>query len=133
MIQFSLSDRSGMAPYRQIMQQVRQAILTGRLGSGDQLPAVREVVTTIAINPNTVFKAYRELEHEGLVELRQGQGTFVRQGPQTLAPSELAALRRSLLRWMKEAQRAGLQSDTILALCAATLQDAERLLSEETA
>ena len=133
MIQFSLSDRSGLAPYRQIIQQVRQAILTGRLKVGDQLPAVREVVTTIAINPNTVFKAYRELEHEGLVELRQGQGTFVRQGAQTMAPSELARLRRSLLRWMRVGLSAGLEHDTILALCAATLQEAQQLVSEETA
>jgi GntR family transcriptional regulator len=119
-----------MAPYRQIIQQVRQAVLTGRLRAGDQLPTVREVVTTI--NPNTVFKAYRELEHEGLVELRQGQGTFVRGGSRTVDSSELAALRRSLLRWMKAALRAGLEPDTLFALYTTALQDAQQL-SEETA
>lgn len=121
-----------MAPYRQIIQQVRQAVLTGRLRAGDQLPTVREVVTTIAINPNTVFKAYRELEHEGLVELHQGHGTFVRGGSRTVDSSELAALRRSLLRWMKGALRAGLEPDTLIALYTTALQDAQQL-SEETA
>jgi DNA-binding transcriptional regulator YhcF (GntR family) len=121
-----------MAPYRQIIQQVRQAVLTGRLRAGDQLPTVREVVTTIAINPNTVFKAYRELEHEGLVELRQGQGTFVRGGSRTVDSSELAALRRGLLRWMKGALRAGLDPDTLVALYTTALQEAQQM-SEETA
>ena len=67
MIEFRLETRSGIAPYLQIVQQVKHALRLGMLRSGDQLPTVKEVVGSVAINPNTVLKAYRELEHEGLV------------------------------------------------------------------
>ena len=78
MITFRLSATSGVAAYQQIAKQVRQALQLGLLQPGDQLPTVKEVVSTVAINPNTVLKAYRELEREGLVEARRGLGTFVR-------------------------------------------------------
>ena len=65
MIEFHLDSRSGVSPYLQIVQQVRQALRLGLLREGDQLPTVKEVVGQLAINPNTVLKAYRELEHEG--------------------------------------------------------------------
>jgi|ERR1700674_217623 len=123
MIQFSLNDRSGVPPYIQIIQQVKQAILLGRLDVDDRLPAVREVVLQIAINPNTVFKAYRQLEQEGLVELRHGQGTFVRRTPRPIPARAFAALRRSLMRWLASAEEAGLDSDMVQALFATTLQD----------
>ena len=77
MISFRVDSRSGVPPYLQIVQQVRQALRMGLLGAGDQLPTVREVVAEVAVNPNTVLKAYRDLEREGLVEARVGQGTFV--------------------------------------------------------
>ena len=77
MIEFYLDAKSGIAPYLQLVHQVRRALKLGALREGDQLPTVREVVTRIAINPNTVSKAYRELEHEGLVAARAGVGTFV--------------------------------------------------------
>ena len=77
MIDFHLDTRSGVSPYMQIVQQVRQALRLGLLGEGDQLPTVKEVVGRLAINPNTVLKAYRELEHAGLVAARPGVGTFV--------------------------------------------------------
>jgi len=130
MIDFFIDGRSGVPPYLQIVHQVRQAILLGRLRVGDQLPPVREVVTKIAINPNTVFKAYRDLEHLGVVEMRQGHGTFVRRAPKQVSSAELAAMRRSLLRWMKSAREAGLDPDSIRALFTETFQEAQRARAE---
>src|SRR4029453_5537117 len=88
MIDFRIDGKSGVAPYQQIVQQVRQALRLGLLREGDQLPTVKEVVAQVAINPNTVLKAYRELEHEGLAAGRPGRGTFV---TRSLAGSSVAA------------------------------------------
>jgi|SRR5215469_2598950 len=125
MIEFHLDTHSGVATYLQIVQQVKQALRLGLLEVGDQLPTVREVVAQITVNPNTVFKAYRDLEREGLVESRPGQGTFVRR---TLAGPSLAshvALRRSLARWIHSAYEAGLDGESVLALFMSTFQDAQ--------
>ena len=108
MITFHLSTHSNLPPYVQIVEQVRQALLSGVLRPGDRLPTVKEVVGSLAINPNTVLKAYRDLEREGLVEGRQGVGTFVRRRPDGPPPHEQALLKRSLQTWVAKAQRAGL-------------------------
>jgi DNA-binding transcriptional regulator YhcF (GntR family) len=124
MIEFRVDTTSGVAPYRQIVEQVRQGLRLGLLQVGDQLPTVREVVAMVAINPNTVSKAYRELELEGLVEGRAGVGTFV---TRTLAGPSLAAhgeLRAMLLDWLVSARRAGLDDASIDALVENTLHDA---------
>ncbi len=116
MIEFRIDLKSGVSPYRQIVNQVRQALRLGVLREGDQLPTVKEVVAAVAINPNTVLKAYRELEHEGLAEGRPGVGTFI---TRSLAGSSLAAhrsLRKDLDRWLTKARRAGLDDDSIAAL-----------------
>ena len=121
MIEFHLDPRSGVATYLQIVQQVRDALRLGVLDVGDQLPTVREVVADLAINPNTVAKAYRELERDGLVVARQGRGTFV---ACTLASASLdqhAALRARLEEWLDEATRAGLDEESIRALISTTL------------
>lgn len=118
MFQFRLDGSSGVPPYLQIVQQVRQALLLGYLCSGDQLPTVKEVVASLAINPNTVVKAYRQLEHEGLVTARPGQGTFVTSTVEPVAPGSYARLRRSLERWIRDAHAAGLDDDTVTALFA---------------
>ena len=88
MIEFHLDTRSGVAPYLQLIQQVRSALRLGLLQEGDRLPTVKEVSGALAINPNTVLKAYRELEHEGLASARPGVGTFV---TGTLSGAPLAA------------------------------------------
>jgi len=122
-IQFHLDPQSGVATYLQIVRQVQDALRLGTLDVGDQLPTVREVVADLAVNPNTVAKAYRELEHEGLVTARQGRGTFI---ASTLAPASLqhhAELRREFERWLASAQRAGLDEDSIRALLATTLRE----------
>jgi GntR family transcriptional regulator len=121
-IQFSLDARSGVSPYLQVVQQVRQAMRLGLLREGDQLPTVKDVVASLAINPNTVLKAYRELERDGLVVARQGVGTFVLR---TLTDASLAAhepLRRDLVRWLTRARRAGLDDESIEALFANTFR-----------
>jgi len=124
MIEFHLDQRSGLSPYLQLVRQVRQALRLGLLREGDQLPTVKEVVGRLAINPNTVLKAYRELEHDGLVAARPGVGTFV---TATLAGESLAAqgpLQQDLRRWLAKARRAGLDDESIEALFAATFRAA---------
>jgi GntR family transcriptional regulator len=116
MIEFHLSARSGIAPYMQLIQQVRRAMRLGLLAEGDQLPTVKDVVASIAINPNTVAKAYRELEYEGLVSARPGVGTFVTRslGSQALAAD--GPLRKGLRAWLDQAHQAGLDEESIEAL-----------------
>ena len=126
MIEFHLDARSGVAPYRQLIHQVRQALRLGLLREGDQLPKVKDVVAGLAINPNTVLKAYRELEYEGLVAARPGIGTFV---TGTLDGGPLAAhrpLRRDLQRWLAAARRAGLDDESIEALFASAFRAASQ-------
>jgi GntR family transcriptional regulator len=123
-IEFHLDSRSGVSPYLQIVQQVRQAMRLGLLHDGDQLPTVKEVVAQLAINPNTVLKAYRELEHEGLVSARPGVGTFI---TGSLAGKSLAAhgpLRRALQTWIAKARRAGLDDESIEALFQSSFRSA---------
>ncbi|WP_327092116.1 GntR family transcriptional regulator [Nonomuraea sp. NBC_01738] len=122
MIEFHLDGRSGVSPYLQLVQQVRQAMRLGLLRQGDRLPTVKDVVARLAINPNTVLKAYRELEHEGLVAARQGVGTFV---TKTLTDASLAAhgpLRQELRRWLTKARMAGLDDESIEALFNSTFR-----------
>ena len=124
MIEFHLDTKSGISPYMQLVRQVRQALRLGLLDRGDQLPTVKEVVGSIAINPNTVLKAYRELEHEGLVSARPGVGTFV---TRTLSGDSLAShrpLRRDLQRWLVKARGAGLDDESIEALFEDTFRSA---------
>jgi GntR family transcriptional regulator len=123
-IAFRIDARSGIAPYKQLVQQVRNALRLGMLRPGDQLPTVKEVVGAIAINPNTVLKAYRELEREGLVEGRPGVGTFVLKGLEGPAPHARAALQRSLMRWLRSAFEAGLDYESVEALFEASFREA---------
>ena len=122
MIEFHLDTRSGVPTYLQLVQQVTQAVRLGILLPGDQLPTVKEVVGSLAINPNTVLKAYRELDHEGLVEGRRGQGTFVSSDLPSLPPDEVKGLRSALQRWIERARAAGLDDDNMAALFADTVR-----------
>src|SRR4051794_19826185 len=125
-IEFHLDGRSGVSPYLQIVRQVRHALRLGLLHEGDQLPTVKDVVAQLAINPNTVLKAYRELERDGLVAARPGVGTFV---TRTLADDSLAAhepLRQDLQRWLTKARLAGLEEESIEALFASTFRATQR-------
>ena len=122
-IEFRLDAASGVPTYLQLVQQVEHALRLGYLKPGDQLPKVRDVVASLAINPNTVLKAYRELETKGLAAGRPGQGTFIEATLSQVALPELATLRRSLLVWLASADVAGLDEDGIVALFSSALRD----------
>ncbi|MER8073321.1 GntR family transcriptional regulator [Streptomyces sp. NPDC094034] len=123
-IEFHLNSQSGLSPYQQVVQQARHALRLGLLKEGDRLPTVKDVAGRLAINPNTVLKAYRELEHDGLVAARPGVGTFV---TRTLADATLPAhgpLRQELRRWLTKARLAGLDEESIEALFMTTFRNA---------
>jgi DNA-binding transcriptional regulator YhcF (GntR family) len=120
---FRVDAGSGVPIYRQLVGQVRREVMLGRLRPGAQLPTLREVVDALAINPNTVAKAYAEMEHEGLVVRRQGMGTFVSAAPPTVALVAPPALRNSLLRWVRRAREAGLSGEQIQLLVSTALDE----------
>jgi GntR family transcriptional regulator len=126
MIEFRLDPRSGVPTYLQLVHQVEHALRLGILRPGDQLPTAKEVVGSLAINPNTVLKAYRELDRAGLVATQQGRGTFVSPGG---VPAEADAVERlgvELAAWLERARAAGLDDASIRAVVAATLRAAEQ-------
>jgi GntR family transcriptional regulator len=117
LIQFHLDQKSGIPFYVQLVQQVRQALLFGMLKAGDRLPTVKEVVAQVAINPNTVLRAYRDLEHDGIVVSRPGLGTFVSATPPTsMARDQYRSVRADLERSIRRARALGLDEDTLASL-----------------
>ncbi len=122
MIEFVLDGRSKVNTYMQLVQQVKQALRVGLLTPGDQLPKVRDVAQSLAINPNTVLKAYRELEIEGLAEGRPGVGTFVRRSLAGDSLASQAALRDDLVAWLRRAHAAGLSEEDVTALVETTIR-----------
>ena len=122
-IEFRLDAASGVPTYLQLVQQVEHALRLGYLKPGDQLPKVRDVVASLAINPNTVLKAYRDLKAKGLAAGRPGQGTFVQAGLSQVTLPELAGLRKSLLGWLAAADEAGLDENGMVALFTSALRD----------
>jgi GntR family transcriptional regulator len=122
-IQFRLDPASGVPTYRQLVQQVEQALRLGYLATGDQLPRVKDVVGSLAINPNTVLKAYRELETKGIATGRPGLGTFVQAAPAAVPLAELTTLRKSLTAWLRTASAAGLDEGGMSALFTAAMRD----------
>jgi GntR family transcriptional regulator len=122
-MEFRLDLGSGVPPYLQLVQQVEHALRLGYIVPGDQLPKVRDVVAKLAINPNTVSKAYRELETKGLAVGRPGQGTFIKATLNQVPLPELAELRRSLVSWVAAADAAGFDDEGMAALVASVLRD----------
>jgi GntR family transcriptional regulator len=122
-IEFRLDPSSGVPTYLQLVQQVEHALRLGYLKPGDQLPKVRDVVASLTINPNTVLKAYKELETKGLAAGRPGQGTFVQATLGQVTLPELGGLRRSMLGWLASAETAGLDEDGMVALFTSVLRD----------
>ncbi|WP_203940049.1 GntR family transcriptional regulator [Spirilliplanes yamanashiensis] len=123
MISFRIDRRSGTAVYAQLVLQVRQAVRTGRLGAGDRLPTAREVAERHGVNPNTVLRAYRDLEAAGLVEPRQGSGTYVRAALPS-PPADVPGLRKDLAAWVGRARAAGLDDPDMHALLAEAAAEA---------
>jgi GntR family transcriptional regulator len=129
MFRFRLDGSSGVPPYLQLVHQVRQSLLLGYLQEGDRLPTVKDVASDVAINPNTVVKAYRQLEHEGLAGGRPGQGTFITASSPAVAPDAQEAqeaLRVSLQEWLHSAEEAGLDDEAVTALIAVARQDMKK-------
>jgi len=124
-VQFRLDRKSGVPAYRQVVDQVRRAVRLGILRPGDQLPTVRDVVKQIAINPNTVHRAYRDLEAQGLTEGRPGSGTFIRRSLSRV-PDEQPQLQQQLEKWMRAARAAGLGDEAIAALVAAATETSKK-------
>ncbi len=126
MFRFQLDGSSGIPPYLQLVHQVRQSLLLGYLRPGDRLPTVKEVAGDLAINPNTVVKAYRQLEHEGLAGGRPGQGTFITATLASPPPDTYAELRALLEHWFRAAEAAGLGEETVTALIAVVRDDVRK-------
>ena len=126
MFRFRLDGSSGVPPYLQVVHQVRQSLLLGYLREGDQLPTVKDVAADLVINPNTVVKAYRQLEHEGLVGGRPGQGTFVTASAPPVPAEAKEDLRASLEKWLRDAEEAGFSDEAITALIAAVRHDRKK-------
>ncbi|MGI5144161.1 MULTISPECIES: GntR family transcriptional regulator [unclassified Streptomyces] len=125
-VEFRLDPDSGVPPYMQLVRQVEDALRLGYLVRGDRLPKVKEVVAALAINPNTVLKAYRELEHKGLAAGRPGQGTFIQASVDVVPLRDVHALRQGITRWLEEAAAAGLDDEAISALFTSALYDLRR-------
>ncbi|WP_447004290.1 GntR family transcriptional regulator [Saccharothrix isguenensis] len=124
-MEFRIDRSSGLPAYLQLVRQVREALRLGRLRQGDRLPTVRDVVARSGVNANTVLKAYRELELSGLVEARQGSGTFIKAGLGSTEPAVMAALRTRLAEWVRDAREAGLDIEDIDALVRSVLTEGE--------
>ncbi len=123
MFRFRLDGSSGVPPYLQMVHQVRQSLLLGYLQEGDRLPTVKDAAADLVINPNTVVKAYRQLEHEGLAGGRPGQGTFITATASPVATEAQEGLRTSLEEWLRAAEAAGMNDDAVTALIAAVRHD----------
>jgi GntR family transcriptional regulator len=114
---FRVDPASGVPVFLQFVQQVRQGIMLGHLHPGDQLPTVKEVAAAAVVNPNTVVKAYRQLDLEGLVQTRPGSGTFVTAQSVTPVPArDVAAARKSLEQFFVTAEQAGLDDAAVVAM-----------------
>jgi GntR family transcriptional regulator len=123
-LELHLDQRSGVPYYVQLIHQLRRAVQLGTVGRGEQLPTVREVVARLAVNPNTVLRAYRELEHEGLVTIRVGHGTFVAAG--AISPLDQLlhhSLREELAHWVGAARAQGVDDDALAAIFDEVMQD----------
>ena len=123
MFRFRLDGSSGVPPYLQLVHQVRQSLLLGYLQEGDRLPTVKDAAADLVINPNTVVKAYRQLEHEGLAGGRPGQGTFITATSSPAVAEAQEGLRASLEAWLRAAEEAGMNDDAVTALIAAARHD----------
>lgn len=123
MIELRIDSRSGLPAYLQIVQQVKHALRLGLLAPGEQMPTIRELVASLAINPNTIMKAYRELELEGLIGGKPGLGTFVIQGLPGADRNDLDEMRTKLESWIAQARELGMNEESIVALVMTTLRD----------
>jgi len=110
-----VNPRSALPIYLQIIDQIRRQVAAGVLAPGDQLPSVRELAARLLINPNTAARVYRDLERDGLLETRRGQGTYIASNASALAESERTRIvRESMKQVIQEARAFGLSDEAIL-------------------
>lgn len=126
-MKFFINSRSGVPIYRQLVQQIKNGIVGGLLEPGDQLPTVREVALDLTVNPNTVARAYRELEMQGLLQSIQGRGTFVSpsRGPSRPVEKEML-LRERFAEVLEEGRQLGIDSVDLKRIFEISLQDWEK-------
>jgi GntR family transcriptional regulator len=122
-IAFYLDRGLGVPTYLQFVHQVDYALRLGFLRVGDQLPRIKDVTRSLAVNPDTVMKAYRELELRGIAAGRPGVGTFILRAPEVAGLKQLAALQKKLTTWLAEAAAAGVDELGVKALFTAALRD----------
>jgi DNA-binding transcriptional regulator YhcF (GntR family) len=122
-IAFYLDRGSGVPTYLQLVHQVDYALRLGFLTEGDQLPRIKDVTRSLAVNPDTVMKAYRELEMRGIAAGRPGLGTFIVAAPDIAGLREMSALQRRLVSWLGDAAAVGIDETGMKALFAAALRD----------
>jgi len=120
---FRIEAGSDVPLYRQLVQQVRRDVMLGRLRPGDQLPSVKDVVDALSVNPNTVVKAFGELEHQGVLVRRQGVGTFVAAAPSLASLAVEPKLQSALARWVDRARADGLSAEQIRMLVEVALDE----------
>ncbi|GAA2572585.1 MULTISPECIES: GntR family transcriptional regulator [Streptomyces] len=130
-VEYRIDRRSGIPAYVQIVRQTEQALRMGVLRVGDKLPTAKEVVAATAINPNTVFRAYRDMEQAGLVRSRRGLGTFVTRSLARPGAEDDSPLRADLAAWVARALAAGLGRDDVLALVTAALEEHDEQQQED--
>jgi GntR family transcriptional regulator len=120
----AIDPKSAVPIYRQIMDQIRHGVAVGRLARGDRLPSVRDLAARLLVNPNTVARVYRNLEKDGLLETRRGQGTYISAGARALAPpGRRRLLADQLERAAKDAQALGVSSGEAVHLFRKILAD----------
>ena len=127
MLHFQINPSSGVPVYRQIMDQVKYYVVSGTLRRGDQVPSIRAMARRLAVNPTTIVKAYTELEHEGVIDMRQGKGAFVTDSGKQMPRAEReAALRRLASQLAVEAGQMGASGDLVLRLVQDELEQVNR-------
>jgi len=128
---FHIDPSSGTPIYRQIVDQVRQAVASGVLRAGEKLPSVRDMAVELAVNPNTIAKAYQELERDGVIETPRGKGSYVADREDVLSEAERARqLSEVIHRLVAEAYRLRVPADRVLQLVRERLDEAERRRQE---
>ena len=117
MLHLHIDPHSGVPIYRQVMDQLKYYVASGVLKPGSQIPSIRELAVALAVNPTTVVKAYTELQHEGVIEMKQGKGAFIAEGRAALAPGECEkALERIARQLAVEAKQMAAPKETVLKI-----------------
>ncbi len=126
MLHIQIDPQSGVPAYRQVMDQIKLYMASGVLPVGQRLPSIRELARELSVNPTTVVKAYGELQHEGVIEMRHGKGAFVKsQGPALSKAARREALRPMVQRLAVEAHQLGLSDVELGALMDEVVEELE--------